>query len=131
MTPSSGSRRQKQCASKDSSPKPSTNPSRPRSSLTSKISGANGQALDSCAGVGLASARTEFGSKRVRVICTGTSGTDRIGYLHDLASRAKERGKLLEIFDLREARFQIAHDVGEPVEEETILDMFPRALVLL
>ena len=27
--------------------------------------------------------------------------------------------------------FQVAKDVGEPVEEETILDMFPHALVLL
>jgi adenylate kinase len=67
----------------------------------------------------------------LRVICTGTSGTDRIGYLHDLKRLAAEQGQSLEIFDLREVMFQIASDVGEPVEEETILDMFPRALVVL
>ena len=67
----------------------------------------------------------------MRVICTGTSGTDRIGYLHSLARLAAERGHSLEIFDVREVMFQIAGDVGEPVEEETILDMFPRALVVL
>jgi adenylate kinase len=67
----------------------------------------------------------------VRVICAGTSGTDRIGLLRDVARRASESGHHLEIFDLREVMFQIAGDVGEAVEEETILDMFPRGLVLL
>ena len=67
----------------------------------------------------------------MRVICTGTSGTERVGFLHDVARLATGRGQPVEIFDLREAMFQIAADVGEPVSEETILDMFPRALVLL
>ena len=67
----------------------------------------------------------------VRVICTGTSGTERVGYLQEVARLAAEAGQSLEIFDLRETMFQIASDVGEPVEEDTILDMFPRALVLL
>jgi adenylate kinase len=67
----------------------------------------------------------------VRVICTGISGTERVGFLEDVAAMAARDGYPVEIFDVREAMFQIAHDVGEPVEEETILDMFPRALVLL
>jgi adenylate kinase len=67
----------------------------------------------------------------MRVICTGTSGTGRMSFLRDLTRISHERGQSLEIFDLREVMFQIASDVGEPVEEETILDMFPRALVLL
>ncbi|MCC7103779.1 MAG: hypothetical protein IT307_01435 [Chloroflexi bacterium] len=67
----------------------------------------------------------------MRVICTGTSGVERVEYLRALAHVAAQRGAPLETFDLRETMFQIARDVGEPVEEETILDMFPRALILL
>lgn len=67
----------------------------------------------------------------MRVIWTGTSGVERVGYLREIGRLAAARGVPLEIFDVRESMFQIARDVGEPVEEETILDMFPRALVLL
>ncbi len=44
---------------------------------------------------------------------------------------ARERGQEASLFDVRETMFEVARDVGEPVEEETILDNFPRALVLL
>jgi adenylate kinase len=54
-----------------------------------------------------------------------------MGYLHEVAALASAAGRAVQIFDLREAMFQLAQDVGEPVEEDTILDMFPRALVLL
>ncbi len=67
----------------------------------------------------------------MRVICTGISGTERVGFLRAVAERARRAGRDLEIFDVRDVMFQIAADIGEPVEEETILDMFPRALVLL
>ena len=67
----------------------------------------------------------------MRVICTGISGTERVGFLDEVRALAAEAGRDLRIFDVREAMFQIAADVGEPVEEETILDMFPHALVLL
>jgi adenylate kinase len=67
----------------------------------------------------------------VRVICTGTSGTERVGFLDEVRTLAAERGRDLQIIDVREVMFQVAQDVGEPVEEETILDMFPHALVLL
>ena len=67
----------------------------------------------------------------MRVICTGISGTERVGFLEEVGRLAAEIGRPLEIFDVREAMFQIAQDVGEPVEEETILDMSPRSLVLL
>jgi adenylate kinase len=67
----------------------------------------------------------------VRVICTGISGTERVGFLDEVKALAAQSGRDLQIFDVREAMFQIASDVGEPVEEETILDMFPHALVLL
>ena len=67
----------------------------------------------------------------MRVICTGISGTERIGFLEEVTAMAAEIGRPLQIFDVREAMFQIAEDVGEPVEEETILDMSTRSLVLL
>ena len=67
----------------------------------------------------------------MRVICTGISGTERVGFLDDVRALAAQAGRDLQIFDVREAMFQLARDVGEPVEEETILDMFPHALVLL
>jgi adenylate kinase len=67
----------------------------------------------------------------VRVICTGISGTERVGYLDAVRTLAAEHGRDLQIFDVRDTMFQVAQDVGEPVEEETILDMFPHALVLL
>lgn len=67
----------------------------------------------------------------MRGICTGIAGAGRMEYLQEVAALARSRGQELPIFDLREAMFQIADDVGEPVEEESILDMFPRALVLL
>ncbi len=67
----------------------------------------------------------------MRAICTGISGTERVGFLRAVAERARRAGRDLKIFDVRDVMFQIAADVGEPVDEETILDMFPRALVLL
>ena len=67
----------------------------------------------------------------MRVICTGISGTERVGFLEEVRALAARAGRDLKIFDVREAMFQVAEDVGEPVEEETILDMFPHALVLL
>src|SRR4051794_19776008 len=67
----------------------------------------------------------------MRVICTGTSGTDRVGFLEEIRALAAQAGRDLQIFDVRDVMFQLARDLGEPVEEETILDMFPHALVLL
>ena len=67
----------------------------------------------------------------MRVICTGISGTDRLGWLREVVELARQRGHDVSLYDVRETMFGIARAVGEPVEEETILDMFPRALVLL
>lgn len=67
----------------------------------------------------------------MRVICTGISGTERVGFLEAVRALAARGGRELQIFDVRDMMFQVAQDVGEPVEEETILDMFPHALVLL
>jgi adenylate kinase len=67
----------------------------------------------------------------MRVICTGISGTERVSYLEEVRLTAAQAGRDLQIFDVRDTMFQVAADIGEPVEEETILDMFPHALVLL
>ena len=65
------------------------------------------------------------------MICTGISGTDRLDWLRQVVERARGRGLNVSLYDVRETMFDIARAVGEPVDEETILDMFPRALVLL
>ena len=67
----------------------------------------------------------------MRVICTGISGTGRLEWLRQVADLARARGREVALYDVRETMFEIGRAVGEPVEEETILDMFPRALVLL
>ncbi|MDQ3809059.1 MAG: hypothetical protein M3336_02095, partial [Chloroflexota bacterium] len=67
----------------------------------------------------------------MRVICTGISGTGRLEWLRQVVDIARRRGSDAVLYDVKETMFDIARAVGEPVEEETILDMFPRALVLL
>jgi adenylate kinase len=67
----------------------------------------------------------------MRVICTGNSGTDRVDWLRQVVALAARHGNEVALYDVKETMFAIARAVGEPVEEETILDMFPRALVLL
>lgn len=67
----------------------------------------------------------------MRVICTGISGTDRLGWLRQIVDLAARHSHAVTLYDVRETMFAIAEHVGEPVSEETVLDMFPRALVLL
>ena len=49
----------------------------------------------------------------MRVICTGTSGTDRVGFLRDVRALAAEAGRDVQIFDVRDVMFQLAQDLGE------------------
>ena len=67
----------------------------------------------------------------MRAIITGVSGTKRSRVLREVQRLARARGESFEIFDVREAMFDIAEGVGQPVEEETVLDMFPPSLVML
>ena len=67
----------------------------------------------------------------MRIICTGISGTDRMDLLHGVVELARTRGRDVRLYDVWATMSDIARAVGEPVEEETILDMFPRALILL
>ena len=88
-----------------------------------------GVVKDSCCASGWTRCQAE--AVLLRVICTGISGTERVGFLDEVRTLAAQAGRDLQIFDVRDVMFQVAQDIGEPVEEETILDMFPHALVLL
>src|SRR5215813_3626641 len=67
----------------------------------------------------------------MHVICTGISGTGRLDWLRQVVALARGNNLFVKVYDVTETMFEIGRAVGEPVEEETILDMFPRALVLL
>ncbi len=67
----------------------------------------------------------------MHVICTGISGTGRLEWLREIVTLARGQSLDVVLYDVTETMFEIGRAVGEPVEEETILDMFPRALVLL
>src|SRR6266571_4410034 len=67
----------------------------------------------------------------MHVICTGISGTGRLEWLREIVTLARGQNLDVALYDVTETMFEIGRAVGEPVEEETILDMFPRALVLL
>ena len=58
----------------------------------------------------------------MRVVCTGMSGTGRLGYVREVAALARRHGHDVAVFDVKEIMFRIAADRGQPVEEETILD---------
>lgn len=59
----------------------------------------------------------------MRVVCTGSSGSDRIGYLKAVEKLAQEAGLQLEIFNVGDMMLQKAHDLGSPVSREKILDL--------
>ena len=65
------------------------------------------------------------------MICTGISGTGRLDWLRQVVDLARARGRDVVLYDVWDTMFEIARAVGESVEDETILDLFPRALVLL
>lgn len=64
----------------------------------------------------------------MRVLCTGMSGTGRTSYVRAVEELARQRGKTLHVFDVRDTMFHLARERGEELEEETILDVFPTAL---
>src|SRR5919197_2850772 len=68
------------------------------------------------------------GRARVKVLCTGMSGTGRTSYVRAVEALAKRQGRMLRVFDVRDTMFHLARERGEELEEETILDVFPTAL---
>src|SRR5438046_6040566 len=70
----------------------------------------------------------ERGASAVKVLCTGMSGTGRTSYVRAVAEMARQNGRELHVFDVRDTMFDLARERGETLEEETILDIFPTAL---
>jgi adenylate kinase len=56
------------------------------------------------------------------------SGTGRTSYVRAVEQLARQEGKPLHVFDVRDTMFHLARERGEELEEETILDVFPTAL---
>jgi adenylate kinase len=59
----------------------------------------------------------------MRVICTGASGSDRMGYLQGVKEIAQGAGLELKIFNVGDMMLQKARDMGSPVSREKILDL--------
>jgi adenylate kinase len=59
----------------------------------------------------------------MRVVCTGSSGSDRMGYLQAVQQLADERGVSLEICNVGDMMLDKAQNIGSPVSREKILDL--------
>ena len=59
----------------------------------------------------------------MRVVCTGSSGSDRMGYLQGVKQLVREAGKELEVCNVGGLMLQKARDIGSPVSREKILDL--------
>jgi adenylate kinase len=59
----------------------------------------------------------------VRVVCTGSSGSDRTGYLEGVQKMARDTGIELEVCNVGDMMLQKASDIGSPVSREKILDL--------
>ncbi len=59
----------------------------------------------------------------MRVVCTGASGSDRMGYLKSVERLAGQAGMPLEVCNVGDMMLQKASDIGSPVSREKILDL--------
>ncbi len=59
----------------------------------------------------------------MRVVCTGSSGSDRMGYLDGVQELARQTGVPLEVCNVGDMMLQKARDIGSPVSREKILDL--------
>ncbi len=59
----------------------------------------------------------------MKVVCTGSSGSDRMGYLQSVREIAQKAGLELELFNVGDMMLQKASDMGSPVSREKILDL--------
>lgn len=64
----------------------------------------------------------------MRVMCTGSSGSDRIGYLQGVRKLAQKAGVELEVYNVGDMMLQRASEMGSPVSREKILDLPPSTL---
>lgn len=59
----------------------------------------------------------------MRVVCTGSSGSDRMGYLEGVQKLAHRAGVPFEVCNVGDMMLQKAGDIGSPVSREKILDL--------
>src|SRR4030042_2372250 len=59
----------------------------------------------------------------MRVVCSGASGSDRMGYLEGVQQMAHEAGIQLEVRNVGDMMLQKASNIGSPVSREKILDL--------
>jgi adenylate kinase len=59
----------------------------------------------------------------MRVVCTGSSGSDRMGYLQGVEQLAREAGIPLEVCSVGDMMLDKAQHIGSPVSREKILDL--------
>ena len=59
----------------------------------------------------------------MRVVCTGSSGSDRMGYLQGVEQLARKAGTSLEVCNVGEMMLDKAQHIGSPVSREKILDL--------
>jgi len=59
----------------------------------------------------------------MRVVCTGSSGSDRMGYLQGVEELARKAGISLEVCNVGDMMLDKAQHIGSPVSREKILDL--------
>jgi adenylate kinase len=59
----------------------------------------------------------------MRVVCTGSSGSDRMGYLQGVQELAAKKRVSLEICNVGDMMLEKAQHIGSPVSREKILDL--------
>jgi adenylate kinase len=59
----------------------------------------------------------------MRVVCTGSSGSDRMGYLQGVQELARKNGVALEVCNVGDMMLEKAEHIGRPVSREKILDL--------
>lgn len=59
----------------------------------------------------------------MRVLCTGSSGSDRMGYLQGVEELARKAGIGLEVCNVGDMMLDKAQHIGSPVSREKILDL--------
>jgi len=59
----------------------------------------------------------------MRVVCTGSSGSDRMGYLQGVEQLARKAGISLEVCNVGHMMLDKAQHIGSPVSREKILDL--------
>jgi adenylate kinase len=59
----------------------------------------------------------------MRVVCTGSSGSDRMGYLQGVQELVRKTGVALEVCNVGDMMLEKAQHIGSPVSREKILDL--------